>query len=95
MTHAEKEVLRLLEEHHFQLVRDNGHRVFRNPAGLTHILPNSGSDSQHGFKNNLHQLLRLLASGQSSHFRRAVKITSAEREVAAQVLRRGIRMERA
>lgn len=60
MSHAEVE--RLLAENGFTLVRQRRHKIYKHPTGRIFTCPSTPSDYR-GWKNSLHDLQRLLASG--------------------------------
>jgi predicted RNA binding protein YcfA (HicA-like mRNA interferase family) len=55
---SEQELNRRLRAHGFELARQNKHRVFKNPSGLTFVLPSTPSD-QRWSHNALADLARL------------------------------------
>lgn len=62
MNAAERELYSLLQDHGFELDRNNGHRVFKNGKGLTWTLPSTPSDERWA-ENNLHDLKNFLGLG--------------------------------
>ena len=62
MTAQEKEVRETLRRSGAVLKRDSNHQVWQLPNGRCHITPMPGASvDPRGWKNNLHQLRRLLA----------------------------------
>lgn len=61
MTADEKEVRSLLRQIGAVLKRVTNHEVWKLPNGRCHILPRSDGNDPRAWKNNLHQLRRLLA----------------------------------
>ena len=59
-------VEQLLDEHGFELLRTKKHHVYGHEDGRRFVRPSTPSDSQHGEKNSLSDLCRLLGIKKSS-----------------------------
>ena len=60
MDRVESQVLDILSENGFELVRERKHRVFKNPGGKIWVLPKTASDTR-ALNNNLADLKRFLS----------------------------------